>query len=790
MVDNMRVTFNTFNYKNLENINRDLNNILDASEKVSKGRNLIDPESDPINYSDAIATQRTIDEAKQFQRNAENAKLWIDNSINEIDGMHSIVSTLRNDKLVQALNVSQDADSRKLIAEEVDTAIDELYSHANAKYNGKYIFAGSNTDSQPFVRSNQVVEVYQNSGNFKLLNSKVSGDLNELEEGTYTMKIEQNGTTVRIRLYDAEGKLVNIDTNGRDDSGNGTNYLAKELVVENKPGNVVDTGVGVKVELPEEFESGEIRFHYTPGYKIQYNGDDRKVSSNIGYNQEITLNTPGSDILLPQEKTAKSSNVITVNGIPADEKAKFLNLDNANVTLGDSIYVKGTDHNGLIVGSARVYAPNNVEYDLSNASVEDRTLTILYGDYTYKITADQKAYSNIDELVFDLNEKLDEKGLSEEIEVRSDGERLLFTTKSAGNAVYLGIKGSKRALLGFNNTLIDSYGKDISYEIGDKNDTSLVIDEPLSITHNIAFEPDETTILNINGNEFNINPDLNSDGKIDEKEVSDSIKDAMDKIDPSLKFRYNVNVNHLRRDNYEVTITLRNINYDRQTHLSVGYVDADGDSDYESKFYRQNNYPLNYNDTLGNFEKFIEELYDDTVNAKLEGGSLVVQDKRGGKSAFSIDLSEGNEGINQNFNPNIMLFGSYTGTSDKTLNINIEDKHLNVTDSNNRYIIKDLDLSNYNGEYIYLDDGISIVLKDTSDTNFSVKLTNGSKLDFGDMTITNSGSGEDLFFTLNNIEDALKYNIVEYGISEPSAWQSETYKSEAKPFLQGEFSGN
>ncbi|MDY6821994.1 MAG: hypothetical protein SVN78_10285, partial [Deferribacterota bacterium] len=73
----MRVTFNTFNYKNLENINRDLNSILDASEKVSKGMNLINPENDPVNYSDAISTQRTIDEAKQFQRNAENAKLWV-----------------------------------------------------------------------------------------------------------------------------------------------------------------------------------------------------------------------------------------------------------------------------------------------------------------------------------------------------------------------------------------------------------------------------------------------------------------------------------------------------------------------------------------------------------------------------------------------------------------------------------------------------------------------------------------------------------------------------------------
>jgi len=71
-----------------------------------------------------------------------------------------------------------------------------------------------------------------------------------------------------------------------------------------------------------------------------------------------------------------------------------------------------------------------------------------------------------------------------------------------------------------------------------------------------------------------------------------------------------------------------------------------------------------------------------------------------------------------------------------------------------------------------------------------VHLNDGNKLEFGDMQKIVEGGGEDLFFTLQNLRDALEYNIPEYGYSEPSAWQSKEYKSEAKPFLDGDFKGN
>ncbi len=786
----MRVTFNTFNYKNLDNVNRDLNSLINANEKVSKGRNLINPETDPVRYSNSVNTQRTINEAKQFTRNAENSIFWVDNSTNDIRAVHDILSNVRNDITIQALNVSQSAESRSVLAQEVEAAIKQIYAHSNAKYNDKYIFAGSKTNEQPFVKAQQNISVVSNSGNFELIASKAYNDINELAEGYYTAMIEQTKNGAKVILTDQNGKVVNIDANGSDESATTGNYISKELLGSFKGNNVINTGTGISIKLPKNVDNGYIKFYYTPGYKVTYNGDNREIINDIGYHQDLTLNTAGSDVFLPSHKTFESSNALLENGLPANNKTEFLNIDNSRVTLGDSIYFYGTDHNGLTIGAATILSPQNVQLDLTNSKELDRTITLSYGNYTYNITANERAYTNMTELVDDLNAKLDLLGLSEEIEFRDNGERLLVTTKRGGNAIYLSAEGTKGGRLGFKDEELKAYGKDISYEIGDRNNVNSPIIEPLTIEKKMAFEAGKVTTININGNAISVNPDVNGDGKIDEKEVEQSITSAMDEIDNSLKYIYNVNVEREKRDIYKVNITLRNTNYDRQTHLSVAFTDANNKNDYEVKFYRQNNYPLDYSDNLGTFTQYVNDLLDDGANVFLDDGKLVIEDKRGGPSNLNVNLVEQNEGVNQFLNPNVQIIGSYTGSTDGNLDITIKNNRLNVKDSTGRVIINNLNLKDYKGEYIPIGNGLSLLIKDTSNTHLNVPLNDGNKLDFGSMQKVVEGGGHDIFFILQNIKDALEYNIPEYGISEPSAWQSDKYKSEAKPFFDGNFTGN
>jgi flagellin-like hook-associated protein FlgL len=789
-VDNMRVTFNTFNYRNLDNINRDLNNVVDANEKVSKGRNLLYPETDPVRYSNAVNTQRTINEAKQFTRNAENSIFWVDNSTNELNGVHNILSTIRNDKSIEALNVSQSAESRAVIAKEVDAAMKQIYAHANAKYNDKYIFAGSKTNQQPFVKGDRNISIVSNSGNFKLIQSKVYKDINELTEGYYTASIEKTKDGAKLILKDQNGKTVNIDSNGSDESGTSYNYISNELIGPFKGNNVINTGVGVSIKLPENFKNGEVRFYYKPGYKVTYQGDSREIINDIGYHQELSLNTPGEGLFTASKRTLEGSNVMLENGLPVNYKTEFLNIDNSRVTLGDSIYINGVDHNGLTIGAATINSQKEAQLDLTGTSEKDRTLTIGYGDYTYNVAADAAAYKDINELIDNLNEKLNDQGLSEELQFRSNGERILLTTKRGGNAVYLSVEGAQRGLLGFADKKLESYGKDISYEIGDKNEVNKAILEPLSINKKMAFEAGKTTTMNINGNTLEVQPDLDGNGKIDEKEVENAIKKAFDGLDNSLKFTYNVDVEKERGDFYNVKFTLRNTNYDRQTHLTLSYTDARNNSDYAVKFYRQNNYPLNYEDNLGSFTGYLNDLLDNNTNIRLDNGKLVIEDKRGGKSNLNVNIVEQNEGVNQFLNPDVQLIGSYTGNVDTNLDITIRNNKLNVKDSMGRNIINNFDLNDYNGEYIPIGNGLSLLIKDKKNTHLNVHLNDGNKLEFGDMQRVTEGGGEDVFFIFQNIKDALEYNIMEYGVSEPSAWQSKDYKSEAKPFLDGDFKGN
>lgn len=785
----MRVTFNTFNYKNLDNINKDINNVLNATEKVSKGRDLLFPDTDPVRYTNAINIQNMIDEADQFKRNAENSIVWVDNTANEINSAHSLVSTAINDHIVAALNASQDANSRKAIAHEIDQTLGNLLSISNAKYNDKYIFAGQKTDTTPFTKQERDLKLISGDKGYNLILSKAYGDLPELEEGNYTFEISKEDEFIKLVLKDSKGNIINIDSNGSDQSLEG-NYLSQSLLTEYNKNAVIDTGLGVSVKLPGNVESSILRFYYKPGYKVQYNGDNKQILTNIGYHEELALNSPGSSIFQATKRTLKGTGVISENNYAASEKTKFLNIDTANVTSGDSIYIEGTDHNGIKIGAAKILSPARASLAQAEANDTERSITVTYGDYKYTITADRRAFTDIDDLTENLNEQIDNEGLSEEIGFKNDGENLLLYTKRAGNAVYLSVEGSINNKLGFTNSKLEGYGSDISYEIGDKNIPGQSITDPLSITINATFKDDKKTTITINDNKIEVMPDLDGDGKINEEEVGKAIKESMDKIDPGLKYIYNISVDKDSKNKFNVTVTLRNTNYDRQTYLSVDFKDASGNSDSQVLLRRQNNYPLDYNDNIDSFISYLQGLLKDQANVSIENGNIIVTDKREGKSFLDLNIIEKNEGIHQFINPSLQVIGSYAGQSDDTLDIIVQNKKLTVKDSMGRKILDRMSLEDYSGQPIDVGQGLSIILKDTHDNHQKVQLTGNGKLNFGDMQSIIKGDGVDVFESLQNLSDALKYNVVETGISEPSAWQSKEYKSEGKPFFDGEFKGN
>lgn len=779
----MRVTFNMMSLKYIKNLQDSLAKLSDANDKVTQGKNLITPESDVTAYASAINIQRTIDEGQQFSKNAQTVVNWVTNYDNELQRAYDLITTAKNQYAISGANDSQNATSRKALAGEVSNALQSLVSVGNANYFGRYFFSGYKTDTKAFAADSREVSSVKISGGITdadVIKRGVFADLPELKEGNYSVSVTKQGDYVSISLFDAMGKKVIIDSNGADESAKNGNYAGTTLNVRYNPGEVVNLGVGVAVKLPSSFgvnNSFSASFYFKPGDDIRYQGDDGIINTKIGYQQEVPLNFTGKEVFTEVERILKGTRLNTVKGLAVTEPTKFSDIDGANISPADYIEISGTDHNGLKVGTARISGIDNVTLDMTNSSKDQRTLKITYAGKTKEITLDPRSYKDMEDVIFSLNRELETAGLGRDIEAISDGDKVMFATTKSGNGVSLKIDTTDKNTFGLapSNTAM---GKDTTFELGFDNYST----DPLSVTFSSINSSDPFSIY-IDNNYITIpaSAGRTMSGLIGE------IKNEIEKL--GLDSNYNVKSSDITTNS--IVFEKMNIDFTNNSALAVKL-----NNSYKTDNARTSDYPHYSDKRISDLLTFIENLYDNTVDARLDNGYISVVDKRGGTSRLSINLKPSNTGIGYpEIDQSAILKGKYAGAFDATWNVAISapvSGQTTITVKDGQNVIKSITVNtnSYHGEDIDLGYGVKMVLPDFSSHAFNINLKSATSLSFGDMNIVQDGKNVDTFRSLKNLYDALNLNIPQEGIGAPSAWGNTDFKSTVNPYLDGTFRGN
>lgn len=121
-----------------------------TQQQVSTGDRILSPSDDPSAATRILQLNQAIETNVQYQRNADYAEARL--------GVEESVLTNVNDQLqrvrelsIQALNDTLTVEDRGSIASEARQLLDGLMQLANTKdSNGEYIFAGYQTDTEPF----------------------------------------------------------------------------------------------------------------------------------------------------------------------------------------------------------------------------------------------------------------------------------------------------------------------------------------------------------------------------------------------------------------------------------------------------------------------------------------------------------------------------------------------------------------------------------------------------------------------------------------------------------------
>lgn len=939
----MRVTFNMQGMQMKEMLSTSLSNYTEAVKKANAKQSLLNPWEDTSKYVGAYNVQNMIDELTQFSENASSASNWLNNTNAELQELIEALKQARDDYAIAGASDSYDEESRKALAQDVQSLYNQIMDIANASYNGRYIFGGFKTEKPPFSGgTNSVTNVVTKNVNGENLSGDVIvkdvfSDMTELKSGTYTAKIVVNNGIAKLQLYDGKGNVMIMDSNGSDEAGGSGNKSAVSMTFEYQPGKVINTGRGISFKMPEDLENSAssivMEFDYKSGSEITYQGDNGYIYTQIGYSQDIAVNMPGSNIFTQSSLVLQGSAFNTVNGMAATINSLFSNLDNTNISIGDSIKIAGTDHNGNKVGIASLVSNTNPNLDLSSASEKERTLTISYGDKLYKVVVPQKAYpstqelanavnnelknaeyvgsisglsgvnANIDDYASTINTQVNDLGkfqgeittagknkykvdLSSELKISADGDRLNFMSQKAGDNVRIAVTGTDQSLLGFKGATVAAEGKDTTFEIGYDFHTDTI--NPVETTHKnfdltgtnytffvngkeVTINKPATQIINtpvtgypfgvqnvelsINGktitipaDEFNnapakavyLNEKLREAGLGGEAVIQNltlnggnydfdltittpSKKELEFLFDETLRkagfdFEVGVSLDLNPNDpanlgNYDVTFYLQNYNMDRDTTLTTTAYDRTTippTSDMQTAKIDKSRLNDAEEKTLGDYVKFIEELYGQTVSVSIVDGKLTIADLRSGNSKLTFRTNALNQGISHANDQVTIAGGAYTGKKDDTWNVSVtttlgmnDQRNITITvmDKNGNMLYNKV-TNDYKGGPIELPNGVTITPDDMeipnplnpakreSTTTFQLDLKAQSGLNFGDVNVKETGKNVNVFRALENLIHALEYNITKNGFGEPTAWKAADLNSTAKPFLDGIFQGN
>ncbi len=137
-----------------------------AQTVLASGKRINSPADDPIGATTALELQGNLAELNQFSSTASDALNWMqttDSAYNDVGDVLQQVRTLA----VQAANGTLSQDERQAMAASVGQLLQQAVQSANATYDGRYVLAGYQTGTSPFVVANGVVTYHGDSGSIQ-----------------------------------------------------------------------------------------------------------------------------------------------------------------------------------------------------------------------------------------------------------------------------------------------------------------------------------------------------------------------------------------------------------------------------------------------------------------------------------------------------------------------------------------------------------------------------------------------------------------------------------------------
>lgn len=185
----IRITTQMTSNLMLTNMNKNLSNIYSTYEQITSGKKLTSVGQDPSDGTKVMKYNKQLGQLDDWSKNIETAKDELNQSYDTLGLIQENMQRI-NELTIQAANSYNSQDSMQAIKNEVEQRTRTIVQLANTKYQDKYIFSGSNTDTIPYSLDDDLNITYSGTSQDGNWERNI-----EISEGV-TMPLNINGQEV------------------------------------------------------------------------------------------------------------------------------------------------------------------------------------------------------------------------------------------------------------------------------------------------------------------------------------------------------------------------------------------------------------------------------------------------------------------------------------------------------------------------------------------------------------------------------------------------------------------
>ncbi|WGV59616.1 flagellar hook-associated protein FlgL [Brevibacillus brevis] len=145
----VRVTQNMLNSNMLRNLHNSMRTMDNLQHQLSSGSKIAKPSDDPVVAARGMFYRSSLMENDQYIRNVDEAQSWMDMTDGTMDEVGNVMKRIKELLVYSGDGAISPADLNTMASE-----VRELKTHlgtlANQQINGKYIFAGTDTNIAPY----------------------------------------------------------------------------------------------------------------------------------------------------------------------------------------------------------------------------------------------------------------------------------------------------------------------------------------------------------------------------------------------------------------------------------------------------------------------------------------------------------------------------------------------------------------------------------------------------------------------------------------------------------------